>query len=141
MAKLALPPIKAVRPLDVNDDGVVRRDPAHETHLVETAALAVGLARTDTEGLVHLDASAQNLNQMALRRALPGGVRTRGRSLPEEALEELADCRSYLVWHIQLFLDRAIEGDTAAAYEYQRGMRALAEVLQANHALTEPEPA
>lgn len=132
MEKLALQPIRPVRPVTHDDNGYVVRDPEHETHLVSIAALGVGQAGLDEAGNATLFAGPAAFDDFAKRRAHPGGVDlTNGRNLPGEALEELADCRNYLVWHIQQHLDGALAGESEAGYEYGRAMRALGAVVTA----------
>lgn len=114
----------------------MNRDVDHERHLVGIAALSCGLA-AKKDGRIIPGAAVEALNVFSDRRAWAGGVDVDGRavSLPDEAAQELADCRSYLIWLAQSVLDGAIEGDAVAAETYKRSMAALAHVLQAWTAL------
>jgi len=115
----------------------VNRDIELEREIIGTAALSIGQARR-VDGRIEVNASIGALNAFADRRAWPGDVIVEGRPVPllQEAAEELADARSYLLWIIQGSLDAAEAGDDADANErYGRAMRALAYVLQAWRAL------
>lgn len=123
MARLALP--------------TVNRDVELERRLTSVVALAVGLAHTTDNGVV-VQPVVDSLTAFAEQRAWPGEIVIDGRdrSLMVEAAEELADCRSYLLWIAQTVLDRAEAGDANASDEYGRAMRALGLVLEAWQALT-----
>ena len=114
----------------------MNRDVELERRLTGVVALAVGLAHRTDEGVV-FQPSVEALTVFADARAWPGEVVIEGRdrSLVTEAAEELADCRSYLLWIAQSVLVRAEAGDANASDEYGRAMRALGLVLQAWQAL------
>lgn len=114
----------------------MKRDPQLERELVGIAALAIGQAHR-VENRIEVDPPIAALNAFSDRRAWPGDVIIEGRPVPliQEAAEELADARSYLLWIIQDALDDAEAGDGDASEAYGRAMRALAFILQAWRAL------
>lgn len=95
------------------------RDVALERRLTTLAAKAVGS-----------EPAAASLSAFADERAWPGGVRTE-LDPTQEAREELADCRSYLVWGIERVYAEVLAGDPVACDEYERLMRALGAVVSA----------
>lgn len=114
---------------------VMRRDTEMERQLVAIAAQSIGQAQVK-DGAVEVSPLIEALNRMADERAWPGDVKlARPVPLLAEAAEELADLRSYLVWHAQANYDATVAGDGDAADEYGRAMRALALTLEAWAAL------
>lgn len=76
--------------------------------------------------LAFLRRAAHELNAFADERALPGPVRRRdGQDFVQEAREELADARNYLVWHAQV-LRREADADARLVKVY-RALVALVE--------------
>ncbi len=106
---------------------MVDRQREREIELVEASASLVRIPVSNGHFTTQVKPAVENLNDFADRRA---GSRPIRNSVIEdgdrEALEELADCRSYLVWTI---LHRA--GDTTASNEL-RSM-ALGHVAAAYH--------
>lgn len=74
------------------------------------------------------------IDEYADHRAWPGGVRLE-LDPDVEAAEELADCRSYLLWGLVPLAERFEAGDPDAAELYARRLRALSYVIRAWHAL------
>lgn len=89
-----------------------------ERELTRLAARAAGY----TDGPLGLD-------DVADHRAHPGGVRSR--DFEREAREELADCRSYLVWACEPVWEAHLAGDPEASATVERCLRALAGVVTA----------
>lgn len=114
----------------------MKRNLDRERELVSVAAQSIGHAQV-REGRVEVSPLVEALNRLADERAWPGDVEVAGRKTPllAEAAEELADLRSYLVWHAQAHYDATLAGDGDAADEYGRAMRALALTLEAWAAL------
>jgi hypothetical protein len=77
--------------------------------------------------------AANHLSAFADRRAWPGGVWPK--DLEREAREELADCRSYLVWRIEPIWDDYLAGDAEAGKTVARCLSALSAVVTAWQAL------
>jgi hypothetical protein len=92
------------------------RDVTLERELTQLAALAGG------------NATDYGLRDYADSRAWPGGVR-RDLDCDREALEELADCASYLVWGIVPLLEAVHAGVPDALDKYERRMRALSALI------------
>lgn len=115
----------------------MRRDLELERDLIATVALSIGQARR-IDGAIEVDAQVAALNSYAEARAWPGDVIVEDRPVPlfQEAAEELADARSYLLWIIQDSLPAAEAGDGDASERYGRAMSALAHILGAWAALT-----
>jgi hypothetical protein len=117
----------------------MERDPQAERQLVALAAASEGLAEM-VDGELVVDPIVEDLNAFADDRAHPGGVKLRersgDRSLIEEAAEEIADLRSYLVWKA-LEMDRAA-GDQERPEDWIRIMTALGHCVSAWAALTRP---
>jgi hypothetical protein len=112
---------------------VMDRNVHLERELVAVAAASEGLA-TWADGEVRVDPVVDRLNELSEQRAWPGGVKVgpeRPVPLVEEAMEELADLRSYLVWQAQTLRDAALAGDSEACDQYARIMRALAATVAA----------
>jgi hypothetical protein len=104
-------------PLTVEERKNARpRDVSLERELTQLAALAGG------------NASDYGLRDYADSRAWPGGVR-RDLDCDREALEELADCASYLVWGIVPLLEAVHAGVPDALDKYERRMRALSALI------------
>lgn len=83
------------------------RDPEFEFAVLKDAAEAVGLSEL-----------ADSLHKFAESRVEPGPIRLpAGRSLVEEALEEIADsCGNYIPWRLQQLVNAQVEDDHEAAY-------------------------
>lgn len=115
---------------------MMKRDVEAERELVAIAAASEGLA-TWSDGRLHVDPVVDRLNRLSEERAWPGGVEIEGRERPlvQEALEEIADLRSYLVWQAQSLRERVLAEDSEACDEYARVMRALAAAVAAWAAL------
>jgi hypothetical protein len=104
-------------PLTVEERRNARpRDVGLERELTRLAALAGG------------NATDYGLRDYADSRAWPGGVR-RDLDCDREALEELADCASYLVWGIVPLLEAVHAGVPDALDKYERRMRALSALI------------
>jgi hypothetical protein len=74
--------------------------------------------------------AASELTELADARALPGPVEVDGRCFVNEAREELADARSYLVWeHYQRRADGGADDDRELA-AIERALAALATAWQ-----------
>lgn len=76
-----------------------------------------------------------SLDVYAERRAHPGGVMV-PRSFMTEAAEELADCRSYLLWQACEHYEGYLAGDLESCERFEHAMRVLAAVARAWHELT-----
>lgn len=115
----------------------MKRDLELEHELIEAVALSIGQARR-VDGVIDVDPQVSALNSYAETRAWPGDVIVIDRPVPlfQEAAEELADARSYLLWIIQDCLAAAEAGDGDASERYGRAMRALSHILEAWSALT-----
>jgi hypothetical protein len=115
---------------------MMKRDPQLERELVAIAAASEGLASWNG-GELRVDPIVERLNAVADERAWPGGVEVEARPVPliEEAKEEIADLRSYLVWKAQSLREQVGTGDSEACDEYARVMRALAATVAAWAAL------
>ena len=106
--------------------GTRERDIHLERVLSLDAAYAVNLSSTG------------GIDEYADLRAHPGGVRA-DLDADQEAREELADARNYLLWGIEPIYAMVRSGRSQYAADYERRMRALSHVHQAWHALhTEP---
>lgn len=106
--------------------GHAERDPD-----VEAAVIAQALHGTA------LDAAP--LWSFAGVRAHPWPVRTTGRSLRRESLEELADLLNYLVWEVAYELQpRALAGDSVAAARIPSRLGAIRHAVKAWHILHLP---
>ncbi len=81
------------------------------------------------------DAAAE-LNDLAHARALPGPVIVQGRSLTQEALEELADARNYLVWQHHIRTRQDAGDDELATIE--QAIAAVASAWQCVSAVHTP---
>lgn len=92
------------------------------------------MASRTTSG-IRLHPNIAALDSLGSQRAWPGPVRLHDRDLVWDAIEEAADARNYLVWHIQRHLDGALRGESPHASEYERGMRGLAAVAMLADAL------
>jgi hypothetical protein len=119
---------------------MMKRDVDQERELVAIAAASEGLA-TWSEGQLRVDPVIEKLNRLSEDRAWPGGVEVEGREQPllQEAQEEIADLRSYLVWQAQDLRERVLAQDSEACDEYARVMRALAATTAAWAALAAPQ--
>jgi hypothetical protein len=115
-----------------NYEEYVDRDLALERYLSGLAARAAGYLRAMPDGSVQGDTGG--LDEFADARAWSGGVRA-SIDARREIQEELADARHYAVWGIQQIWDAYRAGDSAAAREYDRYMRALQHIVEAWHAL------
>lgn len=117
---------------------LMKRDLELERELVAIAAASEGLA-TWTGGELRLDPVVERLNKLSDERAWPGGVEIESRTKPllDEAKEEIADLRSYLVWQAQALRERVLAEDSEACDEYARIMRALAATVAAWAALAD----
>lgn len=121
----------------------MKRDLQAERELVAVAAASEGFASM-VDGVLVVDPIVEDLNDFANERAHPGGVqvedRPTNRTLIEEAAEEIADLRSYLVWKA-LAMDRdGSEGDRPAERpeDWIRIMTALGHCIAAWAALKRP---
>ena len=76
----------------------------------------------------------QGLSDFADHRALPGGVRLT-LDWRREAMEELADCRNYIVWGIEGFWSGYLNGEPEACKQVAFGLTALGAVVRAWDAL------
>ena len=74
------------------------------------------------------------LSDFADHRALPGGVRL-ALDWRREAMEELADCRNYIVWGIEGHWEGYLDGDPDASKQVALGLTALSSVVRAWDAL------
>lgn len=79
----------------------VNRDPIRERDLTDAAARPYGV-------------SGDRLNTLADMRAVDGPVRTDGRDLIREALEEAADGRNYAVWEMMRLANETPDRDDLA---------------------------
>lgn len=96
-----------------------QRDIENERALTDLAGQAVGLDRT----------VADSLTAFAEQRARPGPIVER--DFVTEALEELADCRNYLIWGAQQAAARTTEDGEPNDSEYAQLLTALSHVLRA----------
>jgi hypothetical protein len=102
---------------------VIPRDPALERHLVDIACRAAGHPTGDA-----------GLSELADARALPMGIRPDIDAL-QEAREELADLRNYLVWGVTLIYPLVVAGEPEALDLYSMLMGALAGTVGTWHAM------
>lgn len=115
----------------------VKRNVELERRLVGIAAMSIGQAKRVAPGEIEVYPIVESLNRMSEARAWPGNVPVTERPVPlaSEAMEELADLRSYLAWLAQSVLAGATAGDGDASDQYGRAMRALALTVAAWAAL------
>ena len=100
------------------------RDVALERQLTRMAHQAAGVAvPMDEREPTHLDAYADY-------RAQPGGVRV-PRQFIQEAREELADARNYLVWEACAHHAGYMAGDPESCARFEHAMRVLGKVCEA----------
>ena len=93
-----------------------QRDTEVEQELTGIAGQAAGVHPSVVKGL----------DDYANSRAHDGPVRVHNRDLLIEAEEEVADCRSYLVWEAIRCKPGLLAGDHEATIRYDIAMRALA---------------
>lgn len=104
------------------------RDLALEREVILTAGRSEGK-----------EPAAANLRDFADARAHEGPVlMPEGRSLKQEAFEELADAANYLSWWITQNWEGVLAGESVACRDYEQAMRALSFVVKAHDALLLP---
>lgn len=109
-------------------NGLLARDLPLEAHLMDIAARAAECFDADGNGY---DAG---LSAFADARAWPGGVRA-DMDGKQEAREEFADARNYLVWEIRKLWPLVEQGEPEALDEYSQLMGALSGLVTVWHRL------